>query len=197
MPLLRVEHLSVTRGDRTLVADLNFVLDAGEVLHLRGANGIGKTSLLEMLAGVRAIDGGKIVRPQESGGLHWLGHRNGLNPHLSAIENLRFWCGLNQVSDAGIGAALERLGLAPRARTRPARTLSAGQKRRTALTRLLLAPRPLWLLDEPLDGLDVSGLALFAELLGEHLERGGAALVTSHQPLPRGLRSVRNLVLDT
>lgn len=195
MPLLRVEQLNVTRGDRTLVADLSFALEAGEVLHLRGANGIGKSSLLEMLAGVRSIGSGSVRRQPEDAGLHWLGHRNGLNPHLSAIENLRFWCGLNGVPAEGIAATLERMGLAPRARLRPTRTLSAGQKRRTALARLLLAPRPLWLLDEPLDGLDVDGLALFGQLLAEHLDTGGAALVTSHQPLPRGLRSVRTLVL--
>ncbi len=196
MPLLRVEQLNVTRGDRTLVADLSFALEAGEVLHLRGANGIGKTSLLEMLAGVRNIGSGSVRRQPEDAGLHWLGHRNGLNPHLSAIENLCFWCGLNNVPVDTVGAVLERMGLAPRARLRPARTLSAGQKRRAALARLLLAPRPLWLLDEPLDGLDADGLALFGQLLSEHVEGGGAALITSHQPLPRGLRSVRTLVLD-
>lgn len=193
MTILTASQLSVTRGERLLFADLSFALDAGEVLHLRGRNGAGKTSLLEVLGGLRQAAAG-VLRAPEAGNLHWLGHRNALNPALSPLDNLAFWCGLNDLPEHGIAAALERCGVA-KLRHRPCRSLSAGQKRRTALVRLLLVRRPLWLLDEPLDGLDTQGLALFADLLTEHLQAGGSAIVTSHQPLPQGLPRVRVLEL--
>lgn len=185
MPLLATQQLSVIRGDRELLRRFDFALGAGELVHLRGANGAGKTSLLETLAGLRRSGGGTITRGEQAP--HWLGHRNGLNLQLSAIENLQFWCGLNAAPANGIGAALERLQVPSRAARREARTLSAGQKRRTALARLLLQARPVWLLDEPLDGLDAAGLVLFAGLIREHLASGGAVLMTSHQPLPGDL----------
>lgn len=191
MHVLAAENLAVARGGRTLLRGLDFALNPGEALHLRGGNGIGKTSLLEVLSGLRApADGGFSARP-EAGQIHWLGHKNALNLTLTPVENLEFWCGLNGLAAAGTQPVLERLGIA-RLRHRPCRTLSAGQKRRCALARLLLVRRPLWLLDEPLDGLDAQGLALFAELLREQLADGGAAIVTSHQSLPPGVPGVRN-----
>lgn len=190
---MSVQGLSVARGERVLFTDLSFALEPGDLLHLRGRNGAGKTTLLETLCGLRLPATGALKAP-EAGALHWLGHRNALNPALTPLENLEFWCGLNGADTRRVLPALERTGVA-RLRHRVCRTLSAGQKRRTALARLLLAPRSLWLLDEPLDGLDGNGLALFATLLGEHLEGGGAALVTSHQPLPAGLARVRVLHL--
>lgn len=191
---LEIRGLALRRGPRVLFEGLGFELAPGQILHLQGANGAGKTSLLETLAGLRRAVQGEIRGLPEPGGLHWLGHRNALNLNLSVLENLRFWCGLNGVAEVGIGGALERVGLA-RLRHRVARSLSAGQKRRAALARLLLSPRPLWLLDEPLDGLDRQGLDLFAALLGEHAADGGVAVVTSHQPLPAGLGGVHTLVL--
>ena len=190
--LLTAEKLSVTRGDRALLREFDLVIAAGELVHLRGANGAGKTSLLETLAGLRRAGAGTIEcgeRPP-----HWLGHRNGLNLQLSAIENLQFWCGLNAAPPTAIEPALERLALPMRARRRAVRTLSAGQKRRTALARLLLQRRALWLLDEPLDGLDAEGLQRFAALVAEHLASGGAVLMTSHQSLP-GALAARELYL--
>lgn len=187
MPLLIADKLTVLRGDRVLLRDFDLQLAAGELLHLRGANGVGKTSLLETLAGLRRAGGGRVILTPDESLPHWLGHRNGLNLQLSAIENLRFWCGINAAPTAGIDPALARMKLPPRARARSCRLLSAGQKRRTALSRLLLQARPVWLLDEPLDGLDVDGLSLFAELVGDHLQSGGAVLMTSHQPLPAPL----------
>lgn len=193
MSVLSVHGLSVARGERALFTDLEFALDAGDLLHLRGRNGAGKTTLLETLCGLRRPAAGELRAPEPSA-LHWLGHRNALNPALTPLENLEFWCGLNGVDARAVLPALERTGVA-RLRYRACRTLSAGQKRRTALARLLLSRRVLWLLDEPLDGLDADGLALFATLLAEHLDGGGAALVTSHQPLPPGLARVRVLHL--
>lgn len=190
MSLIAVENLAVARGGRTLLRGLDLAVQAGEVLHLRGGNGAGKTSLLEVLCGLRQpLEGGFRQRPEPQE-LHWLGHKNALNLALTPLENLGFWCGLNGVADNTLLPVLQRLGI-ERLRHRPCRTLSAGQKRRCALARLLLAPRPLWLLDEPLDGLDVQGLGLFAQLLAEHLGRGGGAIVTSHQPLPPGVPGVR------
>jgi len=190
--LLQTESLSVGRGDRVLFSGLTFAVAAGELVHLRGRNGAGKTSLLEVLAGLRAAVSGTVARP--AGGLHWLGHKNALNGDLSVYENLGFWCALQNCDPSPIAAALERLGLA-RLRHRPSRTLSAGQKRRAALARLLIAPRPLWLLDEPLAALDVEGLAYVGRMLDEHLRGGGGALVTSHQALPVDATHVQILEL--
>lgn len=195
MSELLIDQLCVKRGDRVLVPALSFRVAAGELLHLRGANGSGKTSLLEMLAGLRPAETGTIRREPDDLPPHWVGHRNALAPHLSATENLQFWCGLNGIDAGRALPALERMNLPPGARRRPVRTLSAGQKRRSALARLLLAQRPLWLLDEPLDGLDRDGIAVFAELLETHLRGGGLVVMTSHQSLPPGLPSVRELEL--
>jgi heme exporter protein A len=194
VPLLTVDQLTVLRGDRTLLHAFDLQLEPGELLHLRGANGVGKTSLLETLAGLRHSGEGRVRYASDGARPHWLGHRNGLALQLSPIDNLRFWCGINAAPVSGIAPALERLGLPPRARRRSCRLLSAGQKRRTALARLLLQHRAVWLLDEPLDGLDAAGLARFAELTGEHLRLGGAVLMTSHQPLPAPL-AARELLL--
>lgn len=183
----------IGRGDRTLLSDLNLSVSAGDVLHLRGYNGVGKSSLLEVLAGLRPKLAGVLVRP-EPAALHWLGHRNAMHPDLSVAENLAYWCATQGVQPVNMRAALERLGLA-RLRHRAARTLSAGQKRRAALVRLLLAPRPLWLLDEPLSGLDADGVALMGQVMHEHVTGEGAMIVTSHQPLPGKLPRVTVLGL--
>lgn len=187
---LVLETLSVARGDRVLFEGLSLRVEPGEVLHLQGRNGAGKTSLLEALAGLRRPEQGRIDGPAPAQ-LHWIGHKNALHPALSAVENLEYWCGLQSADPAGIGPALDRLQLkAPR--HRPVRTLSTGQKRRTALARLLLQRRGWWLLDEPLAGLDVDGAALVASLLAEHCAAGGGAIVTSHQALPEDGLPVRH-----
>ncbi len=192
-PTLIVENLALARGDRTLFAGFSLRIEAGEVVHLTGRNGAGKTSLLETLAGLRQPESGELtVPPPEQ--LHWIGHKNGLHPALSAVENLQFWCGLTGADAAGIGAALDRLQLKA-ARHRPSRMLSTGQKRRAALARLLLSQRPWWLLDEPLAGLDVQGAALFSELVAEHRAAGGALLLTSHQALPSRCGVIRDVAL--
>ncbi len=190
---LVVENLAIVRGDRSLFAGFSLVLAAGEVVHLTGRNGVGKTSLLETIAGLRQPEAGRLsVPPPEQ--LHWIGHKNGLHPALSAVENLQFWCGLTGADVAGIAPALDRLQLKA-ARHRPSRTLSTGQRRRAALARLLLSHRLWWLLDEPLAGLDVRGAALFAELVAEHRAGGGALLLTSHQALPPQCGAIRDVEL--
>jgi heme exporter protein A len=194
MSTMRVENLAIARGDRLLVEALDFAVAPGEILHLRGRNGAGKTSLLEALCGLRTPAQGRIVDAPAASARHWIGHRNALNPMLTADENLRFWCDLNGVARADTGAALARLGLKGQ-RHRPCAQLSTGQRRRAALARLVAAPRPWWFLDEPLAGLDASGLELFAELLQAHAAQGGAVVVTSHQPFPLAL-TIRELVLQ-
>jgi heme exporter protein A len=193
MTRLVARQIAVARGSRTLKRGLDLELGPGEILHLRGANGAGKTSLLEVLCGLRAPVEGRLEAPEPEQ-LHWVGHRNALNLALSPLENLVFWCGLNEVDAAAAPAALERLGLG-KLRHRACRTLSAGQKRRAALARLAVVARAFWFLDEPLDGLDADGLARFAALLAAHAGGGGSAVVTSHQALPRDLPAVRELIL--
>lgn len=195
MSRLEVHDLAVSRGDRTVIEGLSFAVGAGDVLHLLGRNGAGKTSLLEVLCGLRRPDRGTISPAPDGRQLHWVGHKNALNPALSAIENLQFWAELNGARLDDPRAALSTLGLNRGQLTRPSGQLSTGQKRRAALARLVAVPRPWWLLDEPLAGLDVQGLALFADLIERHVAGGGAVIVTSHQPLPGRLPQLRTLEL--
>lgn len=190
MPALTVRQLSIARGDRVLFSGLDFDLPAGEALHVQGRNGVGKTSLLETLSGLRQAEAGEILPAPEAGQFHWLGHRNALNAALTPRENLQFWCGLNAVGDTAVAEALGRVGI-KRAGDRPCGQLSAGQKRRAALARLLLQKREWWFLDEPLAALDDEGVALFSGLLSEHLRAGGSAILTSHQPVAGVTRSLR------
>jgi len=194
IPSLQVSNLAVARGDRNVVEALGFAVAAGEILHIRGRNGAGKTSLLEVLCGLRPPAAGSIEGQPDAEHRHWLGHKNALNPALSPDENLRFWCALSGHAEADVGDALLRVGLKAQ-RHRPCGNLSTGQRRRAALARLLALPRPWWFLDEPLAGLDHAGIDLLAGLLETHARNGGAALVTSHQPLPQGLNGVRTLEL--
>lgn len=195
MPSLQAHQLAVARGDRTIVAGLDFAVAPGEILHIRGRNGAGKTSLLEVLCGLRQPAAGAVENQPEADQHHWLGHKNALNPALSPDENLRFWCALNGHGADGVAPALERLGLKS-LRHRPCGKLSTGQRRRAALARLLAAPRPWWFLDEPLAGLDHGGIDLLAGLLEAQVREGGAVLLTSHQPISAGAAAVRHLELS-
>jgi heme exporter protein A len=191
--LLNFRDLAVARGDRVLLRGLSGEVVAGNILHVRGRNGSGKTSLLEVLGGLREPAAGTVTRVGEPEQCHWLGHRNALNEALTPEENLRFWCALQDIA-GDVADALSRFQLSAAAR-RPCRELSAGQKRRAALARLLLQRRALWLLDEPMSALDGEGVALWLELLRAHCAQGGAAIVTSHQPLPADLPGLGTLVL--
>jgi heme exporter protein A len=205
--LLSVANLAIERGGRTVIADLSFTLRAGDALLVSGRNGAGKSTLLRAIAGLLPLAAGAIhfgLASEEVRGIetvHFLGYADALKPTLSLRENLDFWAAMLRAAPdkprAGLPgrdprAALDALGLA-RLLDMPAAYLSAGQKRRVALARLLLAPRPLWLLDEPLIALDATAQAQLTELMGAHVSAGGAILVASHQPLAL---AHRELALD-
>ncbi len=180
-----VRELQCRRGERVLFAPTSFVVAAGAIVWLRGANGQGKTTLLRTLAGLSAPDAGAIERSATRPPLY-LAHANALKDDLTVAESLRFLLQLGGavVDAATIDGALERLGVASR-RNAFVRTLSQGQRRRVALARLAAEREPLpWLLDEPFDALDTSGVAIVAELVAEHARRGGSVVLTSHLPVP-------------
>lgn len=186
--MLTVSGLSLSRGERRLFSGLSFRLEAGAALALTGANGAGKTSLLRAVAGLIRPDSGVIrmdggAAREHPGALHLLGHADGLKPARTAREELTFqalWLGGDV---AGIDRAVDRLGLAPLLDLE-CRRLSAGQRRRLALARLIAAPRPLWLLDEPLAPLDARWRTAAGELMAGHLAQGGALIAAVHDPLP-------------
>jgi len=191
------------RGDSVLFEDISFTLGRGEALVITGPNGAGKSTLLRILAGLLAADSGEFSLHDDDGaGLpvaefaHYLGHRNAMKRELKVSENLGFWKSF-QRSETGEGlsidAAIDAVGLAGVAHL-PFGYLSAGQQRRIALARLLVAERPLWLLDEPTAALDKRSDQLFADLVGAHLAKGGLAIAATHQPL--GLATVRSLEMS-
>lgn len=192
--LLSFENVSIARGDHVLLRGLSGAVRGGDILHLRGANGIGKTSLLEVLSGLRAAESGRVERGFEPQACHWIGHRNALNPALTPFENLRFWCQVNAVPTDNVRGALREFEL-QRVADQPCRQLSAGQKRRSALARLAVVRRPVWFLDEPLSALDQRGIGHWLSLLRTHQQGGGAAVITSHQPLPAELPGLRTMEL--
>jgi len=188
---LSIEKLAARRGERLLFADLDLALGPGEAIELRGANGVGKTTLLLIVAGiVRAtagqvrLEGGDPEQRWETE-IGYLGHKSAIKPRLTVGENLRFWAKLGGASADAVPAALETVGLATIGWLE-AGNLSAGQTRRLALARLLVGERPVWLLDEPTAALDSAGEALVAGLIDRHLDAGGSALIATHHDL--GLR---------
>lgn len=193
--MITVSALTVSRGERVLFRDLSFHIAPGEAVALTGANGAGKTSLLRALAGFIRPDAGTIAfadsEPDVARArhLHWLGHQDGLKTGRRAREELTFqsaWAG----GDAdGTAAAIDVLALEPLLDLE-VRKLSAGQRRRLAFARLIAAPRPLWLLDEPFAPLDARWRAALGLLMQTHLDKGGAILAAVHDPLPVTARSL-------
>jgi heme exporter protein A len=183
MSALEGRGLACSRGPVSLFRDISFRVDAGEWIAVRGPNGSGKTTLLRCVAGLTHADAGEVNR---DGDMVYSGHLAGIKDDLTAQENLQGALALRAVAvdAAALSDALARAGLAER-RALPARRLSAGQRRRIGLARLMLDPAPIWILDEPLTALDDSGQALFGELLARHLERGGLALLATHHDLAR------------
>jgi len=203
--MLEISHLECQRGDRRLFAGLGFRLGAGELLYLRGHNGSGKTSLLRMLCGLLPPAAGEIRwcgKPIGKLGedyrreLCFLGHHNAIKEELTPLENLMASAALAEapLDDGQALDALEMLGLAGR-EDLACRYLSQGQKRRVALARLVHERRPLWLLDEPFVALDTTAVECVAGLIGVHLQRGGLAVLTTHQPVEIAAGTIRQLVL--
>ena len=186
---LSLRAVSLRRGGRMLFENLGLELAAGEACALTGANGSGKTSLLRAVAGLVRPEAGEIAfdgaEPEAArgSGLHFIGHQDGLKPARTAREELRFWTEWCGGTEAQARAAAETLELTPLLDLE-IRRLSAGQRRRLALARLLAAPRALWLLDEPLSPLDARWRDRFAQIMADHLRRKGLILAAVHDPLP-------------
>jgi heme exporter protein A len=185
-------NLACRRGERLVFARLDFSLEPGAVLLLRGANGSGKSSLLRLMAGLLRPLEGEIAWNHQAIGrdpeshrqrLAFLGHLDALKPALSAAENLAFWC-----RPAFLPSALAAFGIEPLAHV-PARMLSAGQRRRLALARVFASQAPLWLLDEPTNALDDEAEAMFEAVLAQHRAKGGMAAIALHsERLPADAR---------
>lgn len=175
-----VSDLAVARGGVVVLQGLGFALQAGQALVLRGPNGIGKTTLLRSLAGLQPPVAGRIDVPPES--LAYASHADGLKATLDVVENLSFWASVHGTGPAAVAAAVQAMNLGALA-DRRAVTLSAGQKRRLGLARLLVTGRPVWLLDEPTVSLDAASVALFAGVIRDHLAGGGLALMATHVDL--------------
>lgn len=189
---LSVRGLAVGRGERLLLDDLDFDLGPGDILLLRGPNGVGKSTLLSALAGLARPWRGSInfsgadPDAREAADIHWLGHLTAVKPRLTVIENLKFWQKMNGSGGPTPEQALERVGIGGLDML-DAGVLSAGQTKRLALARLLVSPRPIWLLDEPTAALDAKGDALVGQLLDNHRAQGGMAVVATHLDLALAL----------
>jgi heme exporter protein A len=187
--VLRAEGLAAFRGERLVFRDLDFLVEAGSALVLTGPNGSGKSTLLRLLAGLVPPAAGRLLwqnenaladLPEHAARLAYVGHLDAVKPGLTVAENLRFAARLGR---RPVNEALGAMQLAELAEL-PARMLSAGQKRRLALARLVLKNAPLWLLDEPTTGLDAAAVERFAQVLAAHLRGGGVIVAATHVPLP-------------
>jgi heme exporter protein A len=195
---LSAAGLACTRGNREVFSGLDFYVSGGEMLVVRGRNGAGKTSLLRLIAGLIrpaagliALEAGdpELTVPEQA---HYVGHQDALKTSLSVEENLAFWARYLGAATIGIADALRATGLDALADL-PAAYLSAGQRRRLSLARLIAARRPIWLLDEPTSALDSAAQARLVDLMRQHLAAGGLIMAATHTPL--GLDSARELVL--
>lgn len=202
---LSVSGIEFWRGDRRVLAGVSLELEATDCVHVLGANGTGKTTLLRVITGLLSPEhgrvewGGRETRFDADGwraSFSYLGHSDGLKPELTARENLAFETGLRRrLRDGEVDAALGQVGLAS-AGDLPAGFLSAGQRRRLAMARVMLAATPLWILDEPFTNLDAGGSTLVAGVIGRQLDAGGAAIIAAHQALAIPGHTPRRLELS-
>jgi heme exporter protein A len=189
--VLQVHALSCVRGERELFADLNLQVHAGECLHVRGENGVGKTSLLRLLTGLSKPESGEILwkgqaitldPSQYHRDLLFLGHRDALKDDLTALENIQMYAAIDDIALTQEQAlsSLWRFGLRGREHL-PVSCLSAGQKRRVLMARIATRQAKLWILDEPFNALDINAVQALQTLIAQHQERGGLIVLTSHQ----------------
>lgn len=200
-PLLSARQLCCERDERLLFSGLDFDLYAGDILQLEGPNGVGKTSLMRLLAGLLPFTSGELLwqakplaaqREAFYQSMLFIGHLAGIKAELTPLENLRWFAALEGgQTEEDLEEALDRVGLRGY-EDQPCHQLSAGQKRRVALARLLFTQRRLWFLDEPFTALDKQGVAAMEQLLADHAAEGGAVILTSHHALDRvaGLRAI-------
>jgi len=189
-PALLAENVAVARGGCPIFERVSFILEAGDLLAVTGANGAGKSTLLRAVAGLLPLAAGTIrfeTERQEDvvigENTHYFGHLDGLKPSLTVRDNLSLWAKVAGRAGLSTIEALEEVEL-DHLDDLPAGYLSAGQRRRASLARLLVMRRPIWLLDEPTSALDARSEAIFGSLLADHLAQGGLALAATHRPLP-------------
>lgn len=193
---LEVVNIECIRGNRSLFSGLNFSLQSGQLQYVEGKNGAGKTSLLRILTGLSLPESGQIlwhgqdIRKDKEGyyrNLGYIGHSDGIKLDLSPLENLESYLALNVLNPyLDVETALDRVGL-HEFRHQPCHTLSAGQCRRAAIARLFLGRTPLWILDEPMTGIDDSGAKTVEGILEEHLRDNGMIILTSHRPICKNI----------
>jgi heme exporter protein A len=205
--MLEVQNLECVRGDNQLFSGLSFTLKPGELLHLKGSNGSGKTSLLRIISGLFTPETGEIrwngeaigeLREEYNRNLTYVGHLNGIKSELTAVENLRISGQLSalETDEDSIYAALQKIGLEGREEL-PTKVLSQGQKRRVGLARLLLTKAKLWVLDEPFVALDVAAVQMLQDLIGHHLKNNGMVMMTTHQDVELIADAHQHLNLDS
>ncbi|MBL7002932.1 MAG: cytochrome c biogenesis heme-transporting ATPase CcmA [Gammaproteobacteria bacterium] len=191
MSELEIKALSCVRDDRLLISDLSITVKAGQMLHIEGKNGSGKTSLLRILTGLSRAESGEVLWQGESieslsgeyyEQVNYIGHHDGIKRDLTCLENLRMAQAIGKPKDIDLDDALKAVNLYAFGENQAA-TLSAGQKRRLALARLVVTEAPFWIMDEPFTSLDTASIHLFEQLFLSHLDSGGLIAMTSHHAL--------------